>query len=227
MRCNGLPFTYCDLSNGPNKGTIYVNWSDQRNGIGDGDIWLVKSTDGGTTWTNPIRVNNDVPGKQQFMSNMTIDQVTGYVYVVFYDRRNFSSGNYTDVYMAVSMDGANTFSNYKINATTFVPTGQVFFGDYISVSAHNNMVRPMWMQMSNGSLSVYTAIVNPLTVGIYESRPENLGSITPLPNPFKTETQVDFTLNKSLYLNIELVNNEGKILSSIATKKNSLRENTR
>lgn len=219
MRCNGLPFTYCDLSNGPYKGTIYVNWSDQRNGTGDGDIWLVKSTDGGTTWTNPIRINNDVPGKQQFMSNMTIDQVTGYVYVVFYDRRNFSSGNYTDVYMAVSMNGGNTFSNYKINETTFAPTEQKFFGDYLSISAHNNMVRPMWMQMSNGGLSVYTAIVNPLTVGIYESRPETLGSITPLPNPFKTETQVDFNLNKNLLLNIELVNNEGKIIGSIANKK--------
>ena len=31
-RANGLPVTCCDLSNGPYRGTIYINWSDQRNG---------------------------------------------------------------------------------------------------------------------------------------------------------------------------------------------------
>jgi len=44
-RANGMPVTCCDLSNGPNRGTIYINWSDQRNGTDDTDVWLVKSTD--------------------------------------------------------------------------------------------------------------------------------------------------------------------------------------
>ncbi|MBA3663834.1 MAG: exo-alpha-sialidase, partial [Bacteroidetes bacterium] len=100
-RCNGLPFTYCDLSNAsPYKGTIYINWSDQVNGTSDGDIWLTKSTNGGSTWSAPFRVNDDAPGKQQFMSAMTIDQATGYLYILFYDRRNYASGTNTDVYMA-------------------------------------------------------------------------------------------------------------------------------
>ena len=58
-RANGLPFTTCDLSNGPHHGTIYVNWSDQRNGENDTDIWLAKSKDGGNTWTPPVKVDND------------------------------------------------------------------------------------------------------------------------------------------------------------------------
>lgn len=221
-RCNGLPFTFCDLSNGPNRGTIYVNWSDQRNGTNDGDIWLVKSVDGGTTWSSPIRVNNDVPGKQQFMSTMTIDQVTGYVYVLFYDRRNFASGTGTDVYLGVSMNGGNSFVNYKVNATSFYPSSNVFFGDYIGISAHNNIVRPMWTQMTGGALSVYTALVDPLTVGIYEARQESLGSITASPNPFKTETKVEFSVSKPLFMNIELVDNEGRILNMLANNKEYL-----
>lgn len=32
-RCNGMPVTICDTSHGPYRGTVYVNWSDQRNGI--------------------------------------------------------------------------------------------------------------------------------------------------------------------------------------------------
>ncbi|MDX2173653.1 MAG: T9SS type A sorting domain-containing protein [Bacteroidota bacterium] len=220
QRCNGLPFTYCDLSNGPNKGTIYINWSDQSSGANDGDIWLIKSTDGGNTWSSPKRVNDDAPGKQQFMSAMAIDQVTGYVYILFYDRRNFSSGTNTDVYMAVSQDAGTTFVNYKVNANTFTPSASYFFGDYIGISAHNNVVRPIWMQLtSTGGLSVYTALVNPSTVGIYNAIPENISLITPMPNPFKTETSINFNIAKKSKLTVQLVDNVGKIISVIQNKK--------
>ncbi|HXC06371.1 MAG TPA: sialidase family protein, partial [Bacteroidia bacterium] len=114
-RCNGLPVTTCDMSNGPNRGTIYINWSDQRNGTTDTDIWMVKSTDGGITWSSPKRVNTDPPGRQNFMSFMTIDQSNGDLYVVYYDRRNYSSGDSTDVFLARSSDGGNTFTDYRIN----------------------------------------------------------------------------------------------------------------
>ncbi len=46
-RCNGLPITCCDLSYSQYRGTIYVNWTDQRNGEDDTDVWIAKSTDGG------------------------------------------------------------------------------------------------------------------------------------------------------------------------------------
>lgn len=220
QRCNGLPFTFCDLSNGPHKGTIYINWSDQRNGPNDGDIWIIKSTDGGTTWSSPIRVNDDVPGKQQFMSNMTIDQATGYIYVLFYDRRNFSSGTSTDVYMAVSKDGGNTFVNYKVNANAFNPTSSVFFGDYLDISAHNNVIRPIWMQMtSGGALSVYTALVNPVILDVADYQKDNLNLITPVPNPFKTETIVEFNLEKKTRLTIQLIDNTGKKITEPVSKK--------
>jgi hypothetical protein len=219
FRANGLPFTFCDLSNSPYKGSIYINWSDHRNGATDGDVWVIKSSDAGNTWGAPVRVNDDVPGKEQFMSSMTIDQATGYVYVLFYDRRNFTGNANTDVYMGVSKDGGATFTNYKINSNTFTPSASVFFGDYIAISAHNNIVRPMWMQLSNYTLSVYTALINPSTVNIYETLPETLTVYTPHPNPFSTETTVEFSLAENLNLEIQLVNNEGRLLKNLRNEK--------
>lgn len=220
MRCNGLPFTFCDLSNGPYHGSIYVNWSDQRNGATDTDIWLVKSTDGGNTWSAPIRVNNDAPGKQQFMSAMTIDQVTGYLYVVFYDRRNYSSGDNTDVYLAVSKDGGSTFTNYQINANVFSPNANFFFGDYIGVSAHNNVIRPIWMQMtSSGALSVYTSLVNPVILKNEEERIDNLNILAAKPNPFSEETTIEFSLLKQTDLTVHLMDNSGKLIHAITEKQ--------
>ncbi|MFQ6611078.1 MAG: sialidase family protein [Fidelibacterota bacterium] len=87
-RCNGLPETACDISNSEYRGNIYILLSDQRNGTTDTDIFLVKSTDGGQTWGNTVRVNTDTTNRQQFLPWMTVDPATGFIYVVFYDRRN-------------------------------------------------------------------------------------------------------------------------------------------
>ena len=87
-RANGLPILHCDSSEGPNNGNLYLNWCDQKAGSDDTDVWLMKSTDGGETWSERIRVNQDEPGKHQFFTWMTIDQSSGYLYFVYYDRRN-------------------------------------------------------------------------------------------------------------------------------------------
>ena len=160
-RCNGMPVTVCDISNSPYKGTIYVNWADQRNGKDNTDIWLKKSTDGGKTWSTDIKVNADNSHRHQFLSWITVDPFTGYLYVVYYDRRD-NEGNLTDVYLSVSKDGGTNFKDYKINTTSFLPNDEVFFGDYTNISAQNGMIRPIWTQLENREITLYTAIVNQL-----------------------------------------------------------------
>jgi hypothetical protein len=158
-RCNGLPILVCDLSNGPNRGALYVNWSDQRAGEDDTDIFLSKSTDGGANWSKPARINNDKKGKQQFLSWLAIDQTNGFLYTVYYDRRAYNDER-TDVYVAVSQNGGKTFKNRKISESPFDPTNLVFFGDYNNISAHDGVVRPIWTRLEKGNLSVWTAIMD-------------------------------------------------------------------
>lgn len=158
-RANGMPVTCADLSKGPNRGTIYVNWSDQRNGETDTDIWLTRSTDGGNSWSAPIRVNDDEAGRHQFFNWMSVDPVTGIIYIVFYDRRAYDD-NQTDVYLAFSQDGGQTFVNKKISASPFTPNDAVFFGDYNNINAYDGHVRPIWTRCDGSKLSVWTAIVD-------------------------------------------------------------------
>lgn len=158
-RCNGLPVTCSDLSTSAHRGTIYVNWADQRNGENNTDIWLIKSTDKGKTWSAPKRVNNDDSERHQFLTWMTVDQATGYLYFVFYDRRNHEK-TATDVYLAWSEDGGETFNNVKISESSFKPNDDVFFGDYTNISAHNGVIRPIWTRLDNTRISLYTALIN-------------------------------------------------------------------
>ncbi len=157
-RCNGMPILGIDRSGSRHDGTLYMNWSDQKNGTDDTDIWLVKSTDGGKSWSDRKRVNDDALGKHQFFSWMDIDPVTGYIYIVFYDRRAHTNNN-TDVYIAYSTDGGVTFTNQKISDSPFLPNEKVFFGDYNDISAHDGMVRPIWTRLDGKELSVWTALI--------------------------------------------------------------------
>ncbi|HEX9970751.1 MAG TPA: sialidase family protein, partial [bacterium] len=76
-RCNGFPVTACDISDSPYRGAIYIMWSDQRNGTDDTDVFLIKSNDGGETWGETKRVNDDDSGRHQFFPWITIDPKTG------------------------------------------------------------------------------------------------------------------------------------------------------
>lgn len=207
--CNGMPVTSCDVSGGPYHGTIYINWSDQRSGIDDTDIWLVKSTDGGETWSEPKRVNDDPPGKHQFFTWMAVDRITGYIYIVFYDRRNYDN-NQTDVYLAASIDGGETFLNRRISESSFIPEQDIFFGDYTNISAHDNVVRPVWIRMDNRQNSVWTALIdtdllldiatNPAVI------PDKFEILSVYPNPFNSSTLIKYNLPENGRVKLKVYN---------------------
>jgi len=143
-RANGMPITGVDLSNSPNKGTLYVNWIDARNG--DPDVFVMSSKDGGETWLPPVRVNDDPVknGKEQFFTWMSVDPIDGSVNIVFYDRRD-TEGAMTRLVLARSIDGGKTFVNYPIDQPAFKCDSAVFFGDYSGISAFNGRALPIFM----------------------------------------------------------------------------------
>lgn len=158
-RANGMPVLKVDNSTGKYRGTLYMNWSDQMNGEDDTDIWLSKSTDGGKTWSDRIKVNDDDGKAHQFFTWMDIDETTGYLYIVFYDRRNVEEEIDTNTYLAYSTDGGETFTNVQVNDMTFKPSTLVFMGDYNNISAHGGKIFPVWTELHGPKLSVKTALI--------------------------------------------------------------------
>jgi hypothetical protein len=76
------------------------------------------------------------------------------------------------------------FTNEKISATPFVPRSDVFFGDYIGISAFAGHVRPLWMRLDGTTLSLWTALIDRPTSDVTRIEPAR-GGIEVMPNPVR------------------------------------------
>jgi hypothetical protein len=133
-------------------------WADQKNGESDTDVWFMSSSNGGEQWTEPKRVNGDRGGKHQFLPWIAVDNSTGNIYIVYYDRRAYDDLQ-TDVYLAYSTDGGLNFKEVKISETPFVPSETKFFGDYTNIAANKGQITPIWTRMDDGRTSVWMALI--------------------------------------------------------------------
>ena len=221
-RCNGMPITGCDISNSKYRGNIYINWSDQING--DTDVFLAKSTDGGKTWSAPKRVNNDFLKRDQFFTWMSVDPITGVIYIVFYDRRDNldPSSTQTHVYLARSDDGGETFKNYRVTETPFFPNANIFFGDYTGIAAYNRKVYPIWMRMDGNTMSVWTAPIDDsqLATGIEQEQlmPSEFHLYQNYPNPFNPETTISYDLKEPAYIRLKVYDSIGNEVATIVNE---------
>lgn len=157
-RCNGFPTLKVDHSFAPTRGNLYVQWADQRQGSDDTNIWCITSNDAGKTWTKQATVHENLSGRHQFFSWMDVDNSTGFLYLVYYDRRQHDDES-TDVYLSYSIDGGKSFIDTQISESSFNATPNVFFGDYNDICAMKGVIRPIWTRQEGNNLSVFTAII--------------------------------------------------------------------
>jgi hypothetical protein len=143
-----------------------------------------------------------------------VDQVTGKVWVVFFDRRNYADAN-TDVFMAVSEDGGDTFTNFKVSESPFLPFSTVFFGHYLGLTAHNDHVFPVWNRMDDGENSLLGAIVDPAIIGQEELYRQPGAQIQNYPNPFTESSFISFRLKEASAITLQLFDITGKEISTL------------
>ncbi len=193
------PVAACDISNTQYRGNIYICYSDYLSSSYGRDIYLVRSANGGDNWSTPVKVNNDATAANQEMPWICVDAVTGYVWIVFYDGRNYPGSVY-DVYVARSTNGGISFQNVKVSDNNSKTFSYVWLGDYIGITAKNNKVRPVWSASTGyANSNVWTAIVDTFTVGIRNISsdiPESFSLSQNYPNPFNPATKIKFDVGK-------------------------------
>jgi hypothetical protein len=158
VRDNEFPTLLVDRSKGEYRGVLYLSWADRRSGENDTDVWFARSHTYGDQWSTPTKMGDDKSGKHQFQPRMAVDQSTGFVYIVYYDRSAYDD-NQTDVYLAYTNDSGMTFKSVKISETPFVADDNATFGNYLSISASNGIIMPVWVRSDEGKTSVWTTVI--------------------------------------------------------------------
>jgi hypothetical protein len=141
---DGLPSADVD----PKSGAIYVVWDDQRfRSDGTNDAVLSTSTDGGITWTGPVRVNPGPTNDHVDHYGVTVAVGDGGVVHVAYRQRDESGKpplftDEIDTYCQQSRDGGKTFSApLKVNSKPSNPwygafsRDGTFEGDYYQTAS--------------------------------------------------------------------------------------------
>ncbi|MEA2613750.1 MAG: hypothetical protein QOI52_1709, partial [Chloroflexota bacterium] len=113
-------------------GVDYKAGGDGLGPMSGSDIVLFKSTNGGRSYTGPIRVNQDPRSgdADQFQPWMAVTP-SGQLDISFFDRRNDPANYYIDTYLARSEDGGRTFTDRRVSqrlwepAVAVSPSGQV------------------------------------------------------------------------------------------------------
>lgn len=157
-KCNGMPVLMTDISKGAFRGSLYLVWADQRNGEDDTDIWFTRSHNFGDNWSTPMRIHHDGSGKHQYFPWVAVDQETGYLYILYYDRRDHDDLQ-TDVYLAYSTDGGASFKEVRISDRPFTPVADQFPGGHNHLAAHGGIIAPVWTRIDEGKTSLWTASI--------------------------------------------------------------------
>jgi hypothetical protein len=106
------------------------------------DVLFSRSTDGGTTWSAPLKVNDDPSGKDQYYPWMDVAP-NGTIWVGWHDRRDDPSNFKHAWYMDQSTDGGLTFGpDHRV--ADFLSQPSSFIGDYAGLAAEDGLVLPMW-----------------------------------------------------------------------------------
>ena len=151
-----------DIAVDRSSGALYIVWADGRfTGGASTDVVLSRSTDGGLTWSEPIKVSGTPAGVSSFTPSVHV-AANGTVAVTYYDIRSNTADPATlptDYWIRYSTNGGVTWGGeQRITPTSFdmrtaPDAGGFFTGDYMGLDSRGNIFVPFFVQANSGNLA--------------------------------------------------------------------------
>lgn len=146
----------------PANGNIYIVYND-KNGADKADIFFRQSTDGGTTWSSAVKVNDDATTRDQWQPTMAVRPDGTGLSICWYDRRADSDNSLIERWGVIASisGGTVTFgTNFKIGPQFPVVRAvdpvinTTYMGDYDQMTADNSFYYTVWGDNRDQSIAV-------------------------------------------------------------------------
>lgn len=171
----GQVWVAADHSSGPTAGNLYLLASVDPPGADPLDVHLVRSSDGGLTWSPPVRVNDDPAGTNawQWFGTMGVAP-NGRIDVIWNDTRGDPGGYDSALYYAFSLDGGLSWSPNEPLSPAWNPhlgwPQQDKIGDYFDIESDLVGAHVAYAATFNGEQDVYY-----LRIGDYDCNGNGIG----------------------------------------------------
>jgi hypothetical protein len=183
----GQVFLAVDRSGGATNNNIYMLCSVLPAGRSTTDVMFVRSTDGGLTFSTPVRINDDgLTNKWHWFGTFSVS-LNGRLDAVWHDSRNAANNTDSQLFYSYSTDAGVTWSPNVAVSNPFNPfegyPNQNKIGDYITIVSDNT-----------GGNVAYSATFNfnqqrgQHEEDVYYVRVFPTGGGTPTPTPTVTPT---------------------------------------
>lgn len=214
-----------DHSDGPTQGYIYL-LATVQNDNDPADITIARSTDGGLSWSDPVRINTDPPsgspfdGNWQWFGSLSVAP-NGRVDVTWFDTRDNPGTFLSRLYYTYSVDGGQSWSPNEALSESFDPhVGwplQNKIGDYNHQRSDNAGVHLAWSATFNGEQDVYYSYIEPNVI----SATGNLAGqntdhqVICSPNPFEESTAFQMELKHAAQVQVDILDAQGRLMDRL------------
>jgi hypothetical protein len=156
----GQPWIAVDKSSGPTRGNLYALCSVSPVGNNPVNVMFSRSTNGGTTWSVPIRLNTDSATLNAWHWFGTLSVApNGRVDACWYDTRSNPNNNFSELYYCFSTNAGLTWATNRAVSPAFNHTlgypSQAKIGDYIGMVSLKNAACIAYTATFNSEQDVY------------------------------------------------------------------------